>query len=421
MKILLLPIGSYGDVHPFVGIGRGLQARGHEVVLATSWYFESLVAQAGLAFEPVGEPGWYERMIANPEMWHPKRSFKFLFLEGVMPTLPLLYDMVERFHAQGPVLVVGHILAFGARVAQEKLGGRMATINLSPAIFRSASAPAKLPGLWMPDWMPPRMKRAIYGMGDALVIDRLLAPAINRFRAEKGLTTPARGILREWWFSPDRVIATFPEWFAPRQPDWPAQTVMTGFPLYDERELQPLSPELETWLNAGSAPIAFTPGSAMIHGRSFFRVSIEASRRIGRRALLLTRHAEQIPADLPVNVRYEPYAPFSALLPRCAALVHHGGIGTTAQALSAGCPQVIMPMAHDQLDNAARITRLGVGDCLPARGYRPRRLAAVLQRLITSPTARSNAESVKHRFDNARPLDAICQAIEEMIPSAEQP
>ena len=122
---------------------------------------------------------------------------------------------------------------------------------------------------------------------------------------------------------------------------------------------------------AGEPPIVFTPGSAMYHGQDFFRASVEACKQLNRRGILLTRHAEQIPADLPATIRHFSYAPFSLLLPRAAALVHHGGIGTSAQAMAAGCRQLITPFAHDQFDNADRLRRLGEGiwdfaSCLPA-------------------------------------------------------
>jgi UDP:flavonoid glycosyltransferase YjiC (YdhE family) len=139
-----------------------------------------------------------------------------------------------------------------------------------------------------------------------------------------------------------------------------------------------VSPELERFLAAGEKPIAFTPGSAMQFGQSFFRESAKACELLNRRGILLSRHREHIPVDLPPTVRHFDYAPFSRILPRCAALVHHGGIGTTSQALAAGVPQLIMPMAHDQFDNAHRVARLGAGDVIKRRNYRAKAAAAKL-------------------------------------------
>jgi rhamnosyltransferase subunit B len=143
-----------------------------------------------------------------------------------------------------------------------------------------------------------------------------------------------------------------------------------------------LDTDLRRFLEAGPAPIGFTPGSAMAHGRDFFDRALAASRRLGRRALLITPYADQLPDPLPSFAQAVDYAPFDLLLPRLAALVHHGGIGTTAQALAAGKPQGVLPFAHDQLDNAARIERLGVGLQLGRRRRRSVDWVSDLDRLL---------------------------------------
>jgi rhamnosyltransferase subunit B len=102
----------------------------------------------------------------------------------------------------------------------------------------------------------------------------------------------------------------------------------------------------------------------------------------GRRGLLLTQFREQLPARLPAGVLHFDYLPFSTVLPRTAALVHHGGIGTTAQAISAGIPQLVVPFAHDQPDNAVRVQGLGVGDYLLPRAYTTKRVVQKLDYLM---------------------------------------
>jgi UDP:flavonoid glycosyltransferase YjiC (YdhE family) len=131
-----------------------------------------------------------------------------------------------------------------------------------------------------------------------------------------------------------------------------------------------------------------------------------------RRGLLLTRHTDHLPPDLPPGVIHVPYAPFSELLPRCAALVHHGGIGTMSQALAAGVPQIIQPMSHDQPDNAERVTRLGVGAELPVKKFRGPRVAETLRTLIESPDVAAKCKVVAERFVNARPIEQTCDLIE---------
>src|SRR5262249_49590922 len=160
-----------------------------------------------------------------------------------------------------------------------------------------------------------------------------LAPGLNALRAELGLP-PVRDVMRGWLHSPQLVLGFLPAWFGPPQPDWPPRVTLAGFPLYDERDVTPLPPELGAFLDARPPPIAFAPGSGSVQARPFFEAAIDACTRIGRRGVLLTRFPEQVPPNLPEGVRHVAYAPFSQLLPRAAALVHHGGIGTSAQGMA---------------------------------------------------------------------------------------
>jgi UDP:flavonoid glycosyltransferase YjiC (YdhE family) len=180
------------------------------------------------------------------------------------------------------------------------------------------------------------------------------------------------------------VLALFPDWFAPKRTDWPPQTVLTRFPLYDEGERMAPDPGVEAFLDGGEPPVLFTPGSANIQAARFFGVALEACGRLNCRGLFVTPRAEQVPPRLPGSVLHVPAAPFSRLFPRCAAVVHHGGIGTVAQGLAAGVPQLVMPMSHDQPDHGARLRRLGVGDYLYPRAFRAAAVSARLERLRTS-------------------------------------
>jgi UDP:flavonoid glycosyltransferase YjiC (YdhE family) len=204
----------------------------------------------------------------------------------------------------------------------------------------------------------------------------------------------------------------FPEWFAAPQRDWPQQTVLAGFPLYDERGLSPLEDELLTFLESGDAPLVFTPGSAMMHGREFFSTAAEACRLLGCRGILLTRFAEQVPSALPAGVRHFTYAPFSQLLPRAAALVHHGGIGTLSQGFATGIPQLVMPMSFDQPDNAARLERLGTGLALAPKRFQAANVAAVLRRLLDSPEVATRCREVAERVAQQRAVEVACNSIE---------
>jgi UDP:flavonoid glycosyltransferase YjiC (YdhE family) len=149
----------------------------------------------------------------------------------------------------------------------------------------------------------------------------------------------------------------------------------------------------------------------MVFGQRFFHSAAQACALLGRRGVLLTRYPEQLPAKLPAGVIHCDYAPFSQLLRRATCLVHHGGIGSTSQALAAGIPQLIMPMAHDQYDNAARIQRLGLGMTLATTRFTPRRLARQLSKLLENHTIVHNARTAATRLE---PSDGIGIAVREI-------
>lgn len=413
-NILLLPIGSAGDVHPFVGLGLALRARGHRVTVITSVYFETLIRKAGLEFVGLGTVEEFESVLLHPDGWHPRRGFQVVFRWGVLPWIRHIHDLIAERYVPGETVVAASLLAFGARVAQEKLGVPMVSIELQPAMLRSGYQASVLPGMPLPDWLPLSVKRLAYWLGDKLVIDPVVAPTTNAVRAELGLS-PVHRLLDQWWHSPQRIVGLYPPWFAPPQPDWPAQLVLTGFPLFDERGLTDPPADVLDFLDRAEPPLVFTAGSAMRQGHAFFAEAAKTCQLLGRRGLLVTRYPEQLPDPLPDGVRHCAYIPFSQLLPRVAVLVHHGGIGTTAQALAAGIPQLIMPMSHDQPDNAARVERLGVGRSLKPKAFRAPAIAARLDRLLASREVAARCQAVKDKFKTGDPIGETCRAIEELI------
>jgi UDP:flavonoid glycosyltransferase YjiC (YdhE family) len=335
-----------------------------------------------------------------------------VFEQGVLPVMPRTYELIQKYYVPGETIVTAHAIAFAARVAQETMGIPLATVHLAPAVFRSRREPPVFPGTgWMQHvpWLNMLLFRCVFDG----IADSVLADPLNQFRAKFGLP-PVHRILHRWWHSPRLAVALFPEWFAAPQPEWPPQTHVTGFPLYDERGVHALSPELEAFLQRGEPPIAFTFGSAMTQAEEELATSAEACHLLGRRGLLLTRHREQVPRTLPDGVIHVDYAPFSELLPRCAALVHHGGIGTTSQGLAAGVPQLIAPYAHDQHDNAARVKRLGCGMSVSTRSYRPKKVATVLGKLLADPRVPGNCKAVAEKFVGKDPLGEACDLIESL-------
>ncbi|WP_035601310.1 nucleotide disphospho-sugar-binding domain-containing protein [Haloferula sp. BvORR071] len=412
MRILIYAMGSAGDVHPFTGIGRALQARGHEVTLLTSAYFEDLVRRAGLEFRGMGTVEDFERVQADPHLWHPLKAFPSIVRNAVNPSYEMILAAAQELNDPGNTLIVASSLAWGCFVPRELLGIPVVSVHLAPALFTSNYRAPVMHGT-LPHGAPRWMK-ALQWWGAGKIVDRHVLPEWNRFRQQHGLP-PDRNMIRQW-HSPDRVIAFFPDWYAPPQPDWPAQTRLTGFPMFDEAGLRELPADLDDFLDAGDPPIVFTPGSAMDRGQDFFIEAREALRILGKRGIFLSKFTDTIPADLPPEIRHYSFIPLSQVLPRVAALVYHGGIGTCAQALQAGIPQLVMPMAHDQLDNLSRVRDLGVGDGLHPWQFKGPRVAATLDRLLKDPAIQRRAKEVAAKFRPADWIEESCRLIEDTLP-----
>jgi rhamnosyltransferase subunit B len=414
LDTIVIGLGSAVDVHPHIGMALALQRRGHRVLLVAASVFRSLAERTGLEFAGILTDDEWRAALRDPDLWHPLRSFSVVARRLILPTIRPVYNLIESRREPGRTVVVASGLAFGARLAQEKLGVPLATVHLQPIMLRSVVRPVcfGFPDIiaHLPRWLRRQYLRA----ADRFVIDPLLAAETNAFRAELGLP-PVGRFFDRWMHSPQLTIGLFPDWFAPAPPDWPPNVVLTGFPLWDESDLRDPSPQLVEFLAAGERPVVFTAGSAMTQAARFFRISAETCRASGRRGLFLTQFPEQLPAPLPAGVRHFDYVPFSAVLPRAAALVHHGGIGTMAQAIAAGIPQLVVPATHDQPDNAVRIRRLGLGEYLLPRAYTAANAIDRLDRLM-APEVKRVCQHRAAGLAGAEPLDAACRLIEQLAP-----
>ncbi len=359
MKIIITALGSGGDVFPFIALGQVLQQRGHTVALLANPHFAETVAQAGLSLVPLGTEDEYLAALRQPELWHPRRGFAVIWRQ-LMELTPRILATLEAQIIPGQTVLVGSTLSLATRLAQERHGLPTAMVHLSPNCFLSAYEFPVTSARQLPSWMPLWARRALLAAIDRGMLDVTCAPPLNALRATLGLP-PVRSVMRHWLHSPELTIGAFPDWFATPQPDWPASAVVTGFPRLRAPATSSLPEAVQAFLNAGSPPLVFTAGTGMTQAHAFFTCALQTVTALQQRALFVTRFPETLPNVLPAEVMVADHVPFDCLLPQVAALVHHGGIGTTAAALAAGIPQLITPFAFDQFDNAARVVRLGVG------------------------------------------------------------
>lgn len=406
--------GSMGDVNPFLGIAGGLKARGHAVTFLTNQMFEDLALEAGVDFHPIATMVEVQMTLNDPNLWHARKGFEVIWRSSV-PAQRLLADYLMRQPDADSLTVIAHPLTLpGAAVAHDRVPGqRLVATYLAPGNLRTVHDPMRLGPTCVPTWVPQAWRRWLWQRVDKDFLDPITLPDVNALRTSHGLAPVAR-YADMLYGAADVSLLLFPDWFGPMHADWPQPLVQTDFPLFDGFAAQDLGDDLRQFLAAGDAPLVFTFGSAMTHAADAFAASVEACRRLGRRGLLLTMFSEQVPHDLPANVKWFPYVPFRDLLPHVAAIVHHGGIGSTAESLRAGVPQLIVPMAYDQFDNGARVAALGVGTTLRRTRYRPDAVAKRLDGLLRSERVKANCAAVGERFRGRDSLQRVCDSIENV-------
>ncbi len=413
MNVLVTTLGSYGDVYPKIGLALALKQRGHRVTFCTNPFFENLAGKYQLDFVPIGTMEQYVRFANHPALFDPRKSVSVFFDNLIIPNIDVAYErLLERCQGDDTV-IVSSITVFSARMIQEKYQIPNVTVHLAPMAFKSAYEMPQNAFFPFPDWLPLALKRFYWWVADKFVVDRMIGPALNAFRKEIGLA-PVERIMTRWGHSPEMVIGLFPDWYAAPKPDWPSSTHLTGFPLFDEGEEDDLTPVVETFLDQGEPPIVFMPGSLMQHAESIFETAVRSCQQMGVRAILLSRYKHQIPQPLPEGVRHFEYVPLERILKRAGALVHHGGIGTCAQAMKAGVPQLIHPMAYDQFDNAWRLKQLGVGDSIDPSRIQVRDLVEKLGMLTQSGDLRARCQDVAARFKGKNALAEACALIETL-------
>lgn len=429
-RIVLATAGTAGDLNPFIAIALELRARGCHPIIATQKEFEPAITAEGLDFHLVrpGVDDVRRELGLDPaeiiqRATHGSTGLEFAVRRIAMPFLTRAFDDMMAATA-GADLVVTHTSAFAARLAAEKRGLPWMSTALAPFTFMSAYDPPLL------SLMPPvRVLRRMTGARSDAALTRVLRVAtaswtakFQQMRARLGLPASANPLF-EGQFSPFGTLALYSPLMGAVQPDFPPGCVMTGFCFHDRRggADERLSPELEAFLAEGSPPLVFTLGSALPLGPGrFFEVSLAAARALGRRAVLLA--GPQVGRGRiggPAEALITDYAPHSQLFPRASAVIHHGGIGTAAQALRAGKPQLVVPFFADQPDNAMRLAGLGAARALAEGAYRPQAVTRELSLLLRGPYG-GRAQDLSARLAREAGAAKAADRIEAMLSGADQ-
>lgn len=419
MRVLITSIGSGGDVHPFLAIGRELSRRGHEVEVAVNPVYEGRVRAAvdpaegrALRFRAVGTIEQFREVEADPRVADRRASTGFILDQLMRRSVPDTIEAVEASVREfAPDVILRHHVSVGSRWIAQKHGIPCVTGVLAPVFFFSRQDIMVLPN-WPFDHVPAWVRRLRVELGRwmlRLAFDRPL----NRMRREIGLR-PERDAFMHDIMGTDATLGLWSPHFRGAFADDPERSTICGFAVHDvdphhEVHHGPLERFLDRW--GEQRPIVFSLGTIVSHhGERFYRAAMEAATLLERPAILLGPKLS--PSDDSGRVLTLPYAPYSRVLPRAGAMVHHGGIGTTAQCLRAGVPMVIVPHIADQYDHAARVRRHGLGTSLDERLLSGHRLAEAVRAVLDEGTG-GRARELARRMegeDGARVAAELVEA-----------
>lgn len=410
MRILLATVGSLGDLHPYIAVARALRERGAQPVLASVPEYRADVEREGIGFAPVG-PGFapfgdYQKLLEK--IFDVHRGTGFIIREIVMPNLRRAYDDLSKA-AEGADLLVSHPLTVTLPLVAEKRGLPWAASILSPLSLMSKQDPPTIAGA---EWLRPVHRYVFPAL--RLIAWRWEAP-LRAFRRELGLPPQPGLAMLEGQFSPHLNLGLFDPQLVTVQPDWPRNVRVTGAPLFDGSSQDA---ELEAFLRGGEPPLVFALGSSAVWiAGDFWHHAVEAAQTLGRRAILVVgRDTRARIPPLPDSIRTFAYLPYSTVFPRAAAVIHQAGIGTLSQAMRSGRPQLIVPFAFDQPDNARRAASLGVARVLPLKKVSGRTLASELKTLLEGRAYSDRAQSLASELSETNGAAQAARALLRMAP-----
>jgi sterol 3beta-glucosyltransferase len=408
MKITIFASGSRGDVQPYVALGKGLHEAGHQVRLLTTDDFQGLAEAAGLEFCSTGTS--IEAILQSPEWRALSESGNFLkILQGMNRAMKqhagALVQRLPEYCAGSDLLLSGVAGFTGPFSVAEKLRIPYVQAYLFPVTPTRAFPGPLTPSLPLGTLLNPlsfqMVRQALWQSG-----------RVADVTVRKQLGMPPRGFWGPFGALdqlPTPVLYGYSAHVLPRPADWDARHIVTGWWYLDEEAWQPPQ-DLLDFLAAGPAPVYIGFGSmGSTNPAEAAQIALESLQRSGQRGVIAAGWGGMTAADVPDSVHMIKAAPHHWLFPRMAAVVHHGGVGTTAAGLRAGVPSILVPFMGDQPYWGKRVTDLGVGPhAIPRKQLTAERLATAITACVTDAAMQGKAHTLG---EHIRTEDGIGNAV----------
>ena len=405
MHILLSCVGTMGDLMPVLAVGRLMHGRGHTVEILANDVFQTTIEQSGIAFTSLGSQPEFDAFVAGSAWQDNKAGWAAFLREGILPCLaPAAARLAELADYGTSCVILPNNYSYGAKWAARALHLPLINLCIQPGMLRGLHPDRKceidlLPGEKTSYWKAMR------------AAENYLFHTFGKTGAgpTQGLNHLFEGTSPN--LPDEHFLALFPEWYEAPSADWPGHLHQTGFPLIDSSVTAPLDPDITDFLAAGKPPVGLFCGSFMRDAARFFETGLKACRENGQRSLLICRYPEDLPKDIPEDCLIVPAAPFGQLFPKLTALIHHGGIGTIAQAMAAGLPQLVFPLRFEQPDNAHAMVQLGAGKVLPLDQQEQADIC--LKEILTRQEIRENCARLKMQMATQNGFEKCAEVIEE--------
>jgi sterol 3beta-glucosyltransferase len=419
MRVLIFTLGSRGDVQPYLALAAGLQRAGHTVTLATSAEFTPLIDAYGVGTHPVRFS--VQAMLQDPEAQATLRGRnpvkQFRLMKGAVEKSAAAMDDFWAAAQTGDLLVQTGTGNGGIEAASQR-GVPLVIASVLPFAATRAFASFFLP---LPSSRSGAVNRLTHRLAHAVLWQGLGGPATNRWRKQRLGLPPwrsyahmygaARGLGTPWLFGYSPSVL-------PKPPDWEDHHHVTGYWFLDPpADWQP-PPDLLRFLDGGPPPVYIGFGSLAdpnpAHTIELVRRALALS---GQRGVLLTGWGGEAAPPAGANgaapVHFVADVPHAWLFPQMAALVHHGGAGTTGAGLRAGVPSILTPIAGDQHAWAGQVARLGVGPRAgPLKALTPEKLAAAIDAAVSDAGLRARAKALGEQIRAEDGVQAAVALIE---------
>ena len=418
-EIIIIATGTKGDIHPLLGIAIELEKQNYQVTFLANDIYQAFVEAHMITFVSIGTKEQYELAYGSNSDW----DFSLEFVNNVFKNYhgpmfkPAYYFVKEKFIQNSNLLIISKCTLNGARAAADELFIPSVLVSLSPHMIPSNISPAaplcwSLPK-WYPKWLKTKLYKKIQKKGDQIFETQGAINALNKIRADLSLK-PIKNYGQRTHHNEYLHLGLFPEWFAQRPADWPSTLKLVGFPLFDG-VTKALPQDLTEFIETYGKPIVFTPGTGVGDVDNFFTEGQKICNALNVPGVFIGGKLNYKLKFSQANCLQVPYADFSLLLPLCSLIVHHGGMGTLAQAIKAGIPQIIRPLAYDQPDNANKISQLGIGEYVFKEQFKIETVLPIVKALLDNQNYKKNIMRYSADVKISRSLHRACNLIVKKI------